>query len=80
MMPAKRKKFSNIRRRTPLPRLFSGISSSPVMLALIKVDQLGFSSTPRFLVPAIQQYPERFEIAWQQPNPDTFVLRFLPAK
>jgi 4-amino-4-deoxy-L-arabinose transferase-like glycosyltransferase len=46
----------------------------------VVVDQLGFSSTPRFLVPAIQQYPERFEILWQQPNPDTFVLRFLPPK
>lgn len=44
----------------------------------VVVDQLGFSSTPRFLVPAIQQYPERFEILWQQPNPDTFVLRLLP--
>ena len=44
----------------------------------VVVDQLGFSSTPRFLVPAIQQYPERFQIVWQQPNPDTFVLRLLP--
>jgi 4-amino-4-deoxy-L-arabinose transferase-like glycosyltransferase len=46
----------------------------------VVVDQLGFSSTPRFLVPAIQQYPERFEVVWQQPNPDTYVLRFLPAR
>lgn len=46
----------------------------------VVVDQLGFSSTPRFLVPAIQQYPERFEVVWQQPGPDTFVLRLLPAK
>jgi len=46
----------------------------------VVVEQLGFSSTPRFLVPAIQKYPERFAVVWQQPNPDTFILRFLAKK
>jgi 4-amino-4-deoxy-L-arabinose transferase-like glycosyltransferase len=45
----------------------------------VVVEQLGFSSTPRFLVPAIQKHPERFELLWRQTNPDTFVLRFLAA-
>ncbi|MSR84245.1 MAG: hypothetical protein EXS58_15200 [Candidatus Latescibacteria bacterium] len=46
----------------------------------VVVEQLGYSSTPRFLVPAIQKYRDRFEIVWQQPNPDTYVLRLLPPK
>jgi hypothetical protein len=44
----------------------------------VVVEQLGFSSTPRFLVPAIQQFPQRFAVVWHQPGPDTFVLRLLP--
>jgi hypothetical protein len=45
----------------------------------VVVDQLGFSSTYDFLIPAIQRYPERFKLLWQQPGPDTYIFRFLPS-
>ena len=44
----------------------------------VVVDQLGFSSTYDFLVPAIQRYPERFELLWQKSGPDTYIFRFVP--
>lgn len=40
------------------------------------LEQLGYSSTPRYLLPAIQHRPDLFPIAWQLPNPDTYLLRF----
>lgn len=45
-------------------------------VAYVVVDQLGFSSTPRFLVPAIRQNSERFRALWHAPAPDTYVLAF----
>ena len=42
----------------------------------VVVDQLGFSSTPRFLVPAIREHSERFRALWHTPSPDTYVLAF----
>jgi len=43
---------------------------------IVIFDQIGFSSTPRFLWPAIQAYETRFETIHVVRNPDTFVLRF----
>ena len=40
------------------------------------LDQLGFSSTYRYLYPAIQEYPKLFPIFWQLQNPDTYLLKF----
>lgn len=40
------------------------------------LEQLGYSSTPRYLLPAVQARPGLFPIAWQLPNPDTYLLRF----
>lgn len=45
---------------------------------VVVVDQLGFLSTPRYLVPAIQAHRERFEILRTVPAPDTYILRFVP--
>ena len=42
----------------------------------VVIDQLGFSSTGRYLVPAVQKNPDRFEVIYQQKNPDTYLLRF----
>lgn len=39
-------------------------------------DQLGYSSTPRYLYPAIQARPQLFPIAWQLQKPDTYLLKF----
>ena len=46
---------------------------------VVVVDQLGFASTPRNLVPAIQKHIDRFPVIWHQKTPDTYVLRLLPA-
>ncbi len=49
----------------------------------VVVDQLvqeGYSSTPKFLIPAIEKYPERFELVREQPGSYTFIFRFLPAQ
>jgi len=42
----------------------------------VVIDQLGFSSTGKYLVPAVQKNMDRFEIIYQKPNPDTYLLRF----
>ncbi len=41
----------------------------------IVVDQLGFSTTPKFLIPAIFQNPDFFEVVLRLRNPDTFLFR-----
>lgn len=41
------------------------------------VDQLGFSSTGRYLVPAIQKNPDSFKVLFQTPAPETFLLEYL---
>ncbi len=43
---------------------------------IVVVDQIGFRSTPEFLVPAIQARANRFEVIHIVPNPDTYVLKF----
>jgi len=40
------------------------------------IEQLGFSSTAKYLVPAIQKNMDKFEIVRQLPNPDTYLLKF----
>ena len=38
------------------------------------VEQLGYSHTQRFLVPALQSQADRFPILWHRPNPATYVV------
>ena len=40
------------------------------------LDQLGYSSTPRYLYPAIQKNDDLFFVASHVPNPDTYLLKF----
>lgn len=42
----------------------------------VVIDQLGYSSTGRYLVPAIQKNQALFPIFKQLKNPDTYLLRF----
>ncbi len=44
----------------------------------VVLDQLGFSSTKRYLFPAIQRYPNKFKTVRVVKDPDTYLLRFLP--
>jgi hypothetical protein len=46
----------------------------------VVVDQLGYSSVGRYLLPVIQEFPERFNLILQLPNPDTYLLEFNPKK
>jgi hypothetical protein len=46
----------------------------------VVIDQMGYASVGRYLVPAVQQRPERFRLVLQLPNPDTYLLELLPAK
>ena len=43
---------------------------------IVVVDQLGFRSTPEFLVPAVNARMDRFEIVHIVPDPDTYILVF----
>jgi len=43
----------------------------------VVIEQLGYGSTARYLVPAIQKNMSRFQIVKQLKNPDTFLLRFV---
>ena len=43
---------------------------------IVVVDQIGFRSTPEFLVPAIQAHENRFKVLLIVRNPDTYVLKF----
>jgi len=42
----------------------------------VVLEQLGYSSTPRYLYPAIEKYPELFPVVWQSPPPETLLLIF----
>lgn len=44
----------------------------------VVLDQMGYSSTGRYLYPAIQKYPEKFPLVLQLKNPDTYLLSFKP--
>ncbi|MCB0754747.1 MAG: hypothetical protein H6603_06290 [Flavobacteriales bacterium] len=44
----------------------------------VVLDQLGYSSTSRYLYPAIKKYPGKFKVIYQLKNPDTYIMEFLP--
>ncbi len=44
----------------------------------VVIDQLGYSSTYRYLIPAIQKNPDQFEVILHVENPDTYLLKFHP--
>jgi hypothetical protein len=44
----------------------------------VVLDQLGYSSTPRYLLPAIQKKQEYFRVVAHVPNSQTYLLRFTP--
>ncbi len=43
---------------------------------LVVLEQLGYSSTARYLYPTIQKNPEQFVTVALIPNPDTYLLQF----
>jgi hypothetical protein len=43
----------------------------------VVIEQLGYGSTPRYLVPAVQKNRNRFQVVKQLKNPDTYLLRFV---
>jgi hypothetical protein len=42
----------------------------------VVLEQLGFSSTPRYLYPAIQSYPALFTLVMHLSEPDTYLFKF----
>lgn len=42
----------------------------------VVLEQLGYSSTGRYLYPAIQRYPEKFKTFLHLKDPDTYLLEF----
>jgi hypothetical protein len=44
----------------------------------IIVEQLGYSSTSKYLVPVIDRYPNKFKTIKQLQNPNTYLMQFLP--
>lgn len=44
----------------------------------VVLDHLGYSSTGRYLYPAIQKYPNKFKVVLHLKNPDTFLFKFRP--
>ncbi|MDH6306799.1 hypothetical protein M2459_003445 [Parabacteroides sp. PF5-5] len=54
--------------------LIKGLVDSKVDYVVL--EQLGYSSTPRYLYPAIQNNPELFPVVMHLPNPDTYLLKF----
>ena len=44
----------------------------------VVVDQLGFTSTGRYLLPAIQTVPAKFKMVYQSGNPATYIFAFDP--
>ena len=45
-------------------------------IEIVVLDQLGFRSTPEFLVPAVRAHVNRFKILLIVRNPDTYILKF----
>lgn len=43
---------------------------------IVVIDQIGYRSTPEFLVPAVQAHENRFKIIHIARNPNTYVLKF----
>ena len=46
----------------------------------VVLDQLGYSSTYRYLYPAIQNNPSNFQLIAQTEKPETYLLKFIPDK
>lgn len=44
----------------------------------VVLDNLGYISTQRYLLPAMKRYPLKFKEVIHLKNPDTFLFRFLP--
>lgn len=44
----------------------------------VVLDQLGYSSTSRYLYPAVKKYPGKFKVIHQLKNPDTYIMKFSP--
>jgi len=44
----------------------------------VVIDQLGYSSTIRYLIPAIQNNSDQFELILHFEQPDTYLLKLLP--
>jgi len=44
----------------------------------VVAEQLGFSSTSKYLIPAIDRYPKKFKIIKELKNPNTYLMQFLP--
>lgn len=44
----------------------------------VVVDQLGYSSTSNYLVPAIDRYPNKFKTVKFLSNPNTYLMKFTP--
>ena len=44
----------------------------------VVIDQLGYSSTFRYLFPAIQNNSDQFELILHIEKPDTYLLKLLP--
>ena len=42
------------------------------------VEQLGYSSTSKYLIPVMDRYPKKFKIIKQLQNPNTYLMQFLP--
>lgn len=42
----------------------------------VVVEQLGYSSTSKYLLPAIDRYPQKFKIIKQLSNPNTYLMKF----
>ena len=42
----------------------------------VVLDQLGYSSTSRYLYPAVKKYPGKFKVIKQLKNPDTYIMKF----
>jgi hypothetical protein len=54
--------------------LIAGLIRSKVDYVVL--EQLGYSSTSRYLYPAIQSYPELFRLVMHLSNPDTYLFKF----
>ena len=44
----------------------------------VVLEQLGYSSTGRYLYPAIKKYPLKFKVVHHLEDPDTYLLKFRP--
>ncbi len=46
----------------------------------VVLDQLGYSSTRRYLFPAMKKYPGKFKVIKHLKNPDTYLTEFFPER